>query len=174
MLARVAAVGASNPVILVDGRSGAGKSSLARRLVRSWPHPGRVQLVALDDLYPGWDGLAAGAEYARAHVLLPHAKGTIGVWERWDWPGDERAEAHAVDPALPLIVEGAGVLTSASQPLADVAVWVDAPTASRRRRGLDRDGDTYAPHWDRWAVQEEAHIAAHSPAALASVVVSVP
>lgn len=174
VLARVAAVGASNTVILVDGRSGAGKSSLARRLVRSWPHPGRVQLVALDDLYPGWDGLAAGAEYARAHVLLPHAKGTTGVWEQWDWPGDERAEAHAVDPALPLIVEGAGVLTTASQPLADVAVWVDAPTASRRRRGLDRDGDTYAPHWDRWAAQEEAHIAAHSPAALASVVVSVP
>ncbi|MFF0910205.1 hypothetical protein ACFWZW_05900 [Microbacterium enclense] len=174
VLARVRAVGAANPVVLVDGRSGAGKSSLARRIVAAWPRPGRVQLVALDDLYPGWDGLADGAEYARAQVLVPHAKGLIGIWERWDWEADARAEAHAVDPALPLIVEGAGVLTAASAPLGDVTVWVDAPTGVRRRRGLDRDGDTYRPHWDRWAAQEDAHIAAHAPASLASLVIEVP
>ncbi|MBN9196358.1 MAG: hypothetical protein J0I44_09840, partial [Microbacterium sp.] len=34
----------SNPVILLDGRSGAGKSSLARDIVARWPLRGRVQL----------------------------------------------------------------------------------------------------------------------------------
>lgn len=174
VLARVAAVGAANPVVLIDGRSGAGKSSLARRLVAAWPGGGRVQLVALDDVYPGWDGLAEGAEYARESILLPHAKGSVGVWERWDWEANARAEAHAVDPSLPLVVEGSGVLTRAAATLADVGVWVDAPEASRKSRALGRDGDTYRPHWERWAAQEERHQTQNAPHETATVVVSLP
>ncbi|MCJ1706647.1 hypothetical protein [Microbacterium sp. VKM Ac-2923] len=171
---RVVAVGAPNPVVVFDGRSGAGKSSLARRLVAAWPGRGRVQLVALDDVYPGWDGLADGSAYACESILRPHARGVIGVWERWDWDADERAEAHAVDPSLPLVVEGSGLLTPEVARLADVSVWVDAPTLSRKTRALDRDGDTYRPHWDRWARQEDGHIAGHDPVSLASVVVRLP
>lgn len=171
---RIAEVGASNPVVLIDGRSGAGKSSLARRLVSAWPGSGRVQLVALDDLYPGWDGLADGARYARETILLPHAKGTIGVWQRWEWETGERAEAHAVDPSLPLVVEGSGLLTPAAATLADVRMWVDAPDGARKERALRRDGDTYRPHWERWAAQEDEHLRQNAPQTLASLVVFLP
>lgn len=171
---RVVEIGASNPVVVIDGRSGAGKSSLARRLVAAWPGRGRVQMVALDDVYPGWDGLAAGADYARETILLPHARGLLGVWERWDWELGERAEAYAIDPSLPLVVEGSGLLTPEVARLADLTVWVEAPTDSRRTRALARDGETYRPHWDRWAAQEDAHLAAHDPAARAGLRVRLP
>ncbi|WP_058596079.1 aminobenzoate synthetase [Microbacterium testaceum] len=171
---RVRAVGATNPVIVIDGRSGAGKSSLARRLVAAWPLRGRVQLVALDDVYPGWDGLAAGSTYACEMILTPHAKGAVGVWQRWDWEAGGRAEAYAVDPSLPLVVEGAGALTPETARLADVAVWVDAPSPSRRHRALERDGDTYRPHWERWAAQEDRHIEQNGPVSLATLFVRVP
>lgn len=174
MSARVVAVGAANPVVALDGRSGAGKSSFARRLVAAWPGHGCVQLVALDDVYPGWDGLADGVDYARRVILSPHARGLIGVWERWDWEASARAEAYAVDPSLPLVVEGSGLLTPEVARLADVSVWVEAPLASRKARALDRDGDTYRPHWDRWAAQEDRHLEAHHPERLADLVVSVP
>lgn len=174
MSAWIVAVGAANPVVAIDGRSGAGKSSLARRLVASWPRPGRVQLVALDDVYPGWDGLSEGVEYARQTILSPHARGLVGVWQRWDWEADARAEAYAVDPSLPLVVEGSGLLTPEVARLADLSVWVDAPLSSRKARALGRDGDTYRPHWDRWAAQEEQHLAAHDPARLADLVVATP
>lgn len=170
----VRAVGAANPVVLVDGRSGAGKTSLAQRLVARWPQRGRVQLVALDALYPGWDGLVEGVEYARESVLVPHARGLIGVWQRWDWAEGERAEAHAVDPSLPLIVEGSGLLTARTAPLGDVRVWVEAPADTRKRRALERDGETYRPHWQRWAAQEEAHVRRDAPASAADLVLAVP
>lgn len=170
----IAGLEASNPVLLIDGRSGAGKSSLARALVAQWPLRGRVQLVALDSIYPGWDGLDAGVELARDLILTPHARGVVGVWQRWDWTIGETAEAHAVDPSLPLIVEGAGVLTPGTARLADVSVWLESPAASRRERALTRDGDTYRPHWDRWARQEQHHVLRDDPMRLATLVFPVP
>lgn len=170
----VVALSASNPVILIDGRSGAGKTSLARALVADWPLRGRVQLVALDSLYPGWDGLEDGVVAARGLVLAPHARGLIGVWQRYDWDAGEYAEAHAVDPSLPLIVEGSGIITPATSRLADVRVWLEAPQDSRKRRALTRDGDTYRPHWDRWAEQEERHLRRDEPAGEATHVFALP
>ncbi|WP_336645435.1 hypothetical protein [Microbacterium sp. USHLN186] len=170
----VTAVSASNPVVVIDGRSGAGKSSLASRVARAWPLHTPVQLLALDSVYPGWGGLERGAEIARDQVLRPHGRGLIGTWRRWDWELREEAEAHAVDPALGLIVEGCGALTPATAPLADVTVWVDGPPDSRRRRALERDGDGFRSHWDMWAAQEDAHIARHEPQRLAHVRVSTP
>lgn len=170
----VSALSASNPVILIDGFSGAGKSSLAADLVARWPLRDRVQCVALDSLYPGWGGLDAGTQYAREHILVPHGRGTVGFWQRWDWERGERAESSAVHPSLPLIVEGSGIITAATAGLADIRVWVDSPEASRKPRALDRDGDVYRPHWDAWAVQERAHFRTDHPQDRATITVTVP
>ncbi|MDE0546939.1 hypothetical protein [Microbacterium sp. C7(2022)] len=174
MLDAIGELGATNPAVIIDGRSGAAKSTLARLLVARWPQAGRVQLVALDSLYPGWDGLAEGVAVAREHVLRPHARGLIGVWQRWDWERAEPAEAHAVDPSLPLIVEGVGILTPETARLADVRVWLESPATSRRERALRRDGETYRPYWERWARQEARHVAQNDPSALASLVFAIP
>lgn len=174
LAAAVTEVAASNPVVLLDGRSGAGKSSLARALVSRWPIAGRVQLVALDSLYPGWDGLEEGVSLARENILMPHARGVIGVWQRWDWEAEAPAEAHAVDPSLPLIVEGVGILTPATARLGDVRVWLESPAASRRHRALARDGAAYRPHWERWARQEQRHVQLNQPMNLATLVFDIP
>lgn len=174
ILGDVVASGMANPVVLIDGRSGAGKSSLARRLADGWPLTLPAQLIALDSIYPGWDGLDAGAERAREWILEPHARGLPGSWRSWDWDVQTEAESHAVDSALGVIVEGCGALTPASAAVADVRVWVDSDAVGRKARALARDGDGYRPHWERWARQEEAHIARHDPRALATRIVTVP
>lgn len=167
-------LGSTNAAVLVDGRSGSGKTTLAALLAERWPLAGRVQTVALDSLYPGWDGLQAGSDYARDEILVPHARGLVGTWQRWDWVTNERTIASAVDPALALIVEGCGILTSRTKRMSDITVWVDGPEASRKQRALERDGDGYRPHWERWAAQERAHIAAEHPAELADIVLTTP
>ena len=170
----VRAVAAANPVVLIDGHSGAGKSSLAARLVRRWPVLGKVQLIALDSIYPGWDGLDDGAERALEWILRPHGRGFLGTWRRWDWDAQNEAESHAVDPALGVIVEGSGILRPSTAGLADIRIWVDSAEESRKTRALARDGETYRPHWDRWAAQERRHVERDDPRALATRIVEVP
>ncbi len=170
----VVAVAASNPVVLIDGRAGAGKTTLSRMVAANWPVAGRPQLIALDSLYPGWDGLDAGAERALHDILRPHARGLLSTWRRWDWEDEVEAEAYAVTPALGVILEGCGALNAASARLADVRVWVESPAPSRKRRALDRDGDGFRPHWDRWAAQEERHLQRDDPRTLATLTVAIP
>ncbi|MFT4258683.1 hypothetical protein [Microbacterium sp.] len=165
---------AANPVLLIDGRSGAGKTSLARRVARRWPVRGPVQLIGLDSIYPGWDGLDAGVDRALEWILKPHGRGYHSTWRRWDWERGAEAESFAVNPALGLIVEGSGILTPATAASADVTVWVESAETGRKARALARDGETYRPHWDRWARQEDAHIQRDAPQRLATRVVSVP
>lgn len=172
--AAVLEVAASNPVVLIDGGAGAGKTTLSRMLVQHWPLTTGVQLVALDSIYPGWDGLAEGAQRAYDQILRPHGRGLLGTWERYDWEAGAYAESNAVDPALGLIVEGCGVLTPAAASVADVAVWVDSPESNRKKRALDRDGEGFRPHWDRWARQEKVHMREHRPPELATIVIPVP
>ncbi|WP_082477812.1 hypothetical protein [Microbacterium sp. Leaf320] len=170
----IRALSAANPVVIIDGRSGAGKTTLARMLVERWPIVGRVQLVALDSIYPGWDGLQSGVEHALDGILRPHGRGYLGEWRRWDWERDAEAESHAVDPALGVLIEGSGILTPATAAIADVRVWLESAEPGRKARALNRDGETYRPHWDRWAAQEKAHIARDDPRALATRVVEIP
>lgn len=148
--------GAQPFVLLLDGRSGAGKTVLARELAS---RTGAV-LVSLDDVYPGWDGLAA------ASAAVPGIIRT-GAWRRWDWAADAPAGEARIDRSGSLIVEGCGAISRASRALADHAWWIERDDAERKARALGRDGETYAPHWERWARQEEAHLAAERPRELA-------
>ena len=147
--------------ILIDGRSGSGKTELARKLVADWPG---AQLVRLDDLYPGWDGLDAGS--AAVPGILTDFR-----WRAWDWAADRPGDRHELDPGRPIVIEGVGALSRASRALADYAIWVDLDDDARKTRALERDGDSYAPFWDRWAAQESAFIARERPRALADLIV---
>jgi len=152
--------------VLIDGRSGSGKSTLATQLGSLRP---TAIIVRLDDIYPGWDGLARAADHVRRYLLQSRATGRSARWRQWDWGAGEPAGWHEVPADRPLIVEGVGCLTSATRALVSLTVWVQADDATRRSRALARDGASYAPHWHRWAAQETAFIARHQPAALADV-----
>jgi energy-coupling factor transporter ATP-binding protein EcfA2 len=163
VLAELGTIDRPDALVLIDGRSGSGKSTLARMLRDAWPGGGGVDLLAMDDIYPGWDGLAAASAHLFSGILAPRAAGEAGRWRRWDWDRSGPADEQVLLPGRPLIVEGAGALTAATAALADLTVWLDAPSELRRERALARDGETYAPHWSRWAAQEDRHIALHRP-----------
>ena len=164
---RLDATGATT--VLIDGRSGSGKSTLADHLQQCWESSA---VVRLDDIYPGWDGLAWTVHHVRTELLEPRAAGRPGRWRGWDWSTGSPAGWHVVEPRRRLIVEGVGALTRANRALADLGIWFDAPDALRKQRALARDGDTYRPHWDRWAAQEDHFIARYTPRLAADYVVT--
>ncbi|MGR6997007.1 hypothetical protein ACU686_00905 [Yinghuangia aomiensis] len=159
--------------MLIDGPSGAGKSSLADALIAAWPAAGTPRLVRMDDLYPGWDGLEAGSAAVGRDLLEPLRASGSGAWQRWDWGADRPAGRVTVAGDEPLIVEGCGSLSRRNAAVADLAVWLEADDALRKRRALARDGDTFAAEWDRWQAQFDRFVEREHPLALASLVLDV-
>ncbi len=156
-------------VVLIDGPSGAGKSTLADRLVAAWPGERTPTLVRLDDIYPGWNGLAAGIQHLATHVLEPRHVGRPAAWQRFDWARGEPAEWHPVDGSLPLIVEGCGALAGGHAPLGDIRIWLAADDSIRKTRALDRDGEAFRSHWDEWQDEWEAYRATDTPERWATI-----
>jgi hypothetical protein len=161
---------AGRRVLAIEGRSGAGKTTLARAVAERLGSP----LIHMDDLYAGWDGLRQGVEALRDGVLEPLSAGRPAVWRRWDWTAGAYAEEHRVPAGDWLVVEGVGAGGRVLRPYLWGIVWVDSPTAVRKRRALARDGETYAPHWDRWAGHEDAFYAADRVREAAGLIVDNP
>ena len=141
-------------ILLIDGRSGSGKTELGRLL--------GAPLLRMDDLYPGWGGLLEAAD-ALPRILRDRR------WQRYDWATESLAEWHELGDG-DLVVEGCGALSRASRAMADFGIWVEHPTASRRARALAREPG-FAAHWDDWAAQEHAFIAREHPRDLADAIV---
>jgi len=158
----------SKGLVLIDGRSGAGKTDYASALARRTG----ATLVSLDEVYPGWDGLDAGSWYVHRNVLVPISQGLPGRYQRWDW--ESRAPGDWVEVAFDvrLVIEGCGVIRREGLAIQAKRVWVDATADVRRARALERDGDLYAPHWERWALQEERFLELHNGQGNADLVVT--
>lgn len=164
--------------VLIDGLSGAGKTTLAKYLAEATG----TRVIHCDEFYPGWSGLMEASRIVADSVLALADAG----YRRWDWVADAPGEWVAVDPAEPLIVEGVGAVTPASleaarrrlldqgrdqQQLRDqrprrsdqtpkpqedadiVAIEVRADAHRRRQQALHRDPG-FQEFWAMWAEQE--------------------
>ena len=121
----------------------------------------------MDDLYPGWDGLAAGAEYLVRRILTPLSQGSSASWQEFDWALGRRDAWREFSGGTTLIVEGCGSLSSNASALADIRVWIDAPEATRLERWLAREGND--DHWLAWRAQELDFYARERSAELADL-----
>lgn len=172
------------PVVIIDGRSGSGKSTVATTLARHLAMAGirDLQVTGPDRWYPGWHGLEQGRQTLIELLTGTPPLGTVRSgkayrdnrtygYREWDWEQSRPGRFVRLDRDRPLLIEGSGSLCPATAMVADLAIWVDCDAELRRRRALERDGATYEPWWEVWASQEEEHLRVNQPQLLADVIV---
>jgi len=166
--------GNSMPIVLIDGRSNSGKSTLAGEVQNLIFKNGESapRVVHMDDLYLGWNGLQAGADYLNRFILKPLSDSYIAQWREFDWanPGEPGYEARNGEwrefaGGTPLIIEGCGALNQLSAQVANIKIWLEVPQEIRHQRWLEREGSS--EHWAEWAAQEEEFYAREKSSELA-------
>jgi uridine kinase len=156
-------------VVAIDGRSGAGKTSLAAGLRAELGAP----VVTLEDLYGGWDGLERGIDLLVSEVLEPLSARRAAHVPRYDWVTATWQAPWTLEPPEVLIVEGVGAGARRAAAYVNVLLWMEEAASVRKKRALDRDGETFAPYWDRWAAQEDAMLARERTADRANLVITL-
>lgn len=173
-LARRSGMGVETPLILVDGLSGAGKSSVASALAAalSSAQARKWRVLGPDLWFPGWKGLRAAQEVTLALVENLRA-GRPGMYRLWDWERSRALPPTEVRPGTPTIIEGCGALTRQTRLFADFAVWVEAEGggAVRKERALARDGEGYRPWWECWELQDCGRLDSDRPLDFADAIV---
>jgi uridine kinase len=154
-------------LVCVDGPAGSGKTTLAAAIAEL---VAGARVVHMDDLYAGWSGLE-DVDLQLAGLLRPLGEGRAGTYQRYDWPTGRFAESVVVAPGPMLVLEGVGSGAADLADLVTVLVWVEAPHDVRMARGIERDGDAFAPHWEQWARDEAALFARERTRERADVVV---
>ena len=116
------------------GRTGREPAALRRRVLRGRQVDGGpavaghlgAPLLALDEIYPGWDGLAAAPAIARDGIGDPLAAGTTLRWPTWDWDAGRPGPWREHPPAPVVVLEGCGTGARVLAPVTALLVWVDA------------------------------------------------
>jgi len=151
------------PIVLIDGRAASGKSQFAKELseICFSQEKQAARVIHMDDLYPGWQGLAQGSVYLLTNILIPLSKGRAASWQVWNWrkdhrgaeePGNGRREFSG---GTALIVEGCGSISRLSSELSDLTIWIDADDEERRQRFSTRNAGAFDEYFGIWSSQED-------------------
>ena len=154
--------------VALDGRSGAGKSTVAK-LVNA--RAGAL-VIDGDDFYRGgdgafWDALGPAEkvdlviDWRRQRRLLERLRrGEPARWRPYDWEADDgrlAAEITAL-PADLVILDGAYSVRPELADLFVLRVLLDVPRAIRRDRLLQREGEHDRAEWEaRWQDAEDLY-----------------
>jgi uridine kinase len=145
-------------LVALDGRSGAGKSSLAKRVA----HEFDAVIIEGDDFYAGgtpeqWDAMTpeerAGhcIDWPRQRQLLEAlAAGSPATYRPYDWEVNDGSLAApaSVSPAAVVILEGAYSARPELSDLIDLRVLLHVDDPVRERRLRQREGEHYRAEWE--------------------------
>ncbi len=168
-------------LVAIDGRGGAGKSSLARRLAC---RIGTLSVVEVDDFWlpvsirPDRKAAVAepGSDYdwerLRDQVLVPLSRDEVARYRRYDWRSDALTGWKDVDVGSTVVVEGVFSTRRELTAFYDLCIWVETPEAVCLARGIERDGEDAEDVWENeWMRAYTQYIETSDPQSRADFVV---
>ena len=158
-------------LVAVDGRGGAGKSTLVERLQALVPASGVVHTddVAWNQAYFDWGELMVES------ILRPLHQGKAVDFRPPAWIQHDRPGAIRVAAGADIVwVEGTGIIREEFAPWIDASIWVQGDLDEQERRLVARDGDSAAQrqHIAAWLAEELPLMLREQPWTTATVVVA--
>ncbi|HAM25065.1 MAG TPA: hypothetical protein DCM51_05870, partial [Actinobacteria bacterium] len=111
-------------MVSIDGPSGSGKSHLSAMIADQCA----ATVIAMDAIYPGWQGLQPALDILATQVLHPLSQGTTARVDTWDWTASRPGLPREIrwDPATVIVIDGVGSGCRAARPYLDLLIWVTA------------------------------------------------
>ncbi|MEV0901646.1 hypothetical protein [Actinoplanes sp. NPDC049802] len=160
-------------LIAIDGRGGAGKTTLAEWFRASVPGSAVVHTddVAWNHACFDWGGLLT------EHVLRPLHRGAAVDFRPAAWAGHGRPGSITVPAGASVVwLEGTGVIRAELAPWLDASVWVQGDLDEQERLLTARDGDSprQRQHVVSWLREELPFLLREQPWARATLIVAGP
>lgn len=173
-------------LVALDGRGGAGKSTLARELVRRIPRSAHVEH---DWFHLPKDRVSEGRRFDHerliAEVISPFHSGARELrFSRYNWgylagiPDGYHETPISISDVDVVVVEGVETLHRSVASHFDLRVWVDTPPELSLERGMKRDIEEYhldpervRAAWKEWSDRESESLARDDRRARANVII---
>ncbi|GBL31537.1 hypothetical protein EMGBS11_05220 [Actinomycetota bacterium] len=145
-------------LIAIDGRAGAGKTTLAARLFEELSLDKTVEVIHMDDLYNGWEkALDEGLTKTLKSIVKSHHNKVAFEIEIFNWHSMSFDSKEVINPVDILILEGVGAGQKVVRDAGATLYWLDIDAEVGIQRVLNRDGNQIASQMKQWQISQETH-----------------
>ena len=145
-------------LIAIDGRAGAGKTTLAARFFEELSVDKTVEVIHMDDLYDGWEN-ALGERLTQSlkSIVKSQEKKAAFEIDIFNWKTMSFDSKRRINPVDILILEGVGAGQKTVRDAGATIYWLDIDAEVGIQRVLKRDGNQIAAQMKLWQIAQELH-----------------
>ena len=145
-------------LLAIDGRAGAGKTTLAAKLEAEFSAHSTVRTIHMDDLYDGWEGALGGAlTQTLGEITSAHLNGTKCTIKIFNWQLMRFDRQEVIVRTDYLILEGVGAAQAVVRNAGATTYWLDIDAEAGLKRVLARDGAHIEKEMRQWQIQQAIH-----------------
>jgi len=145
-------------LIAIDGRAGAGKTTLAASFYEELSVDKTAAVIHMDDLYDGWENaLSEHLTQTLESIVKSHQSKVAFEIDIFNWKSMSFDSKRVINPVDILILEGVGAGQKVVRDAGATLYWLDIDAEVGIQRVLNRDGNQIASQMKQWQIAQEIH-----------------